>query len=68
MAHREGGREGGREDRKDIPVDVHLTRLTNAMRAVLRLCVHGWVPVGIVKDDLKKRGREGGRESEMRTL
>ena len=34
----------------DEPVDVHVARLANAVRAVLRLRVHGGVPVAVVED------------------
>ena len=34
----------------DEPVDVHLARLADAVRAVLRLRIDGRVPVGVVED------------------
>jgi hypothetical protein len=35
----------------DEAVDVHLARLADAVAAVLRLRVHGGVPVAVVEDD-----------------
>jgi len=33
------------------PVDVDIACLANAMASVLGLCIHRWIPVGVVEDD-----------------
>ena len=34
----------------DAPIDVNISGLSDAVAAILSLCVHGWVPVAVVKD------------------